>query len=175
MAPLVKLADTFAIPVVEFRNRFVSMPPRHPMHAGYNPNPYVEDADVIIVFDTVVPWLPSQVNPKDDCKVIHIAADPMYTMVPVRGFPADISLTCPADIALRCLLPAMAEFANGAKDKIARRRDRISTAHMELEATWLSKLEKEKDQSPISPAYISHCLNNLRDPDTILVKESPLM
>ena len=86
MEPLTELADRFAIPVVEYRNRFTSISPRHPMHAGYNPNPYVEDADVIVVFDTVVPWLPSQVTPPDDCKVIHIAADPMYTMVPVRGF-----------------------------------------------------------------------------------------
>ena len=175
MAPLIELAETYAIPVVEYRNRFVAMPPRHPMHAGYDPNPYVEEADVIIVFDTVVPWLPSQVTPPGDCKVIHIAADPMYQIVPVRGFPADISLTCPADIGFRSLLPVMAEHANGAKDKIAIRRDKITAAHAALEEGWRSKLEKEKTQSPISPAYISHCLNNLRDPDTIMVKESPLM
>ena len=175
MEPLVQLADRFAIPVVEYRNRYVAMPPRHPMHAGFNPNPYVKDADVIVVFDTVVPWLPSQVTAPDDCKVIHIAADPMYTMIPIRGFPADISLTCPADIGFRALLGAMTEHEKGAKDKIARRRDKITAAHEELEEAWRAKLEKEKDQSPISPAFASHCINQLRDPDTILVKESPLM
>jgi acetolactate synthase-1/2/3 large subunit len=175
MEPLVAIAERFAIPVVEYRNRYVAMPPRHPMHAGYNPNPYVEDADVIVVFDTAVPWLPSQVRPPEDCKVIHIAADPMYTMVPVRGFPAHLSLTSPADIAFRMMLPVMAEYEKAAAAKIAARRDKITARHEELEEAWASKLAKEKDQSPISPAFISHCLNNLRDPDTIMVKESPLM
>lgn len=175
MEPLVAIADRFAIPVVEYRNRFVSMPPRHPMHAGYNPNPYVKDADVIVVFDTVVPWLPSQVSPPEDCKVIHIAADPMYTMVPVRGFPADLSLTCPADIAFRMLLPVMAEYQKTAADKISKRRDLISKRHRKLEESWEERLAAEKNQSPISPAYISHCLNKLRDPDSIIVRESPLM
>ena len=175
MEPLVAIAERFAIPVVEYRNRYVAMPPRHPMHAGYNPNPYVEDADVIVVFDTAVPWLPSQVRPPEDCKVIHIAADPMYTMVPVRGFPAHLSLTSPVDIAFRMMLPVMAEYEKAAAAKIAARRDKITARHEELEEAWASKLAKEKDQSPISPAFISHCLNNLRDPDTIMVKESPLM
>ncbi len=175
MPALVALAERFAIPVVEYRNRYVAMPPRHPMHAGFNPNPYVKEADVIVVFDTVVPWLPSQVTPPDDCKVIHIAADPMYTMIPIRGFPADLSLTCPADIGFRRLLDAMTEYEYGARDRIARRRDALTAKHAELEEGWRSKLEREKDSSPIAPSWISHCLNNLRDPSTIMVKESPLM
>ena len=175
MEALVVLAETFAIPVVEYRNRYVAMPPRHPMHAGYNPNPYVEDADVIVVFDTVAPWLPGQVLPPDDCKVIHIASDPLYTMIPVRGFPADLSLTCPADIAFRMLLAPMMEYQNSARQKIASRRNKITARHEEMEDKWRSKLEAEKSQSPVSPAYISHCLNEIRDPDSIIVRESPLM
>jgi len=151
------------------------MPPRHPMHAGYNPNPYVEDADVIVVFDTVAPWLPAQVSPPDDCKVIHIASDPLYTMIPVRGFPADLSLTCPADIAFRMLLAPMMEYQNSARQKVASRRNKITARHEEMEDKWRSKLEAEKSQSPVSPAYISHCLNEIRDPDSIIVRESPLM
>ncbi len=175
MEALVVLAETFAIPVVEYRNRYVAMPPRHPMHAGYNPNPYVEDADVIVVFDTVAPWLPAQVSPPDDCKVIHIASDPLYTMIPVRGFPADLSLTCPADIAFRMLLAPMMEYQNSARQKVASRRNKITARHEEMEDKWRSKLEAEKSQSPVSPAYISHCLNEIRDPDSIIVRESPLM
>lgn len=175
MAPLVELAERFAIPVVEYRNRYVAMPPRHPMHAGFNPNPYVKDADVIVVFDTVVPWLPSQVTPPDDCKVIHIAADPMYTMIPIRGFPAHISLTCPVDIGFRMLLPVMAQYEHAARHKIAKRRDAIAAKHAQLEENWASKLAREKDNSPISPSLISSCLNDLRDPETIMIKESPLM
>ena len=175
MEPLTRLAERFAVPVVEYRNRFVAMPPRHPMHAGYDPNPWVAEADVIVAFDTVVPWLPSKVSPPDGCKVIHIAPDPLYAMIPVRGFPADISLTCRTDIGLRMLFEAMTAHEGGAREKIARRRDAVAAWHAALEAEWSAKLETARDRSPISPALVSHCLNRLRDPDTIIVRESPLM
>ena len=175
MEPLVRLVERFAIPVVEYRNRFVAMPPRHAMHAGYDPHSYVGEADVILVFDTVTPWLPSRVRPREDCRVIHMASDPMYTMIPVRGFPADLSLTCRTDIGLAMLHDAMVGHEHAARAKISRRRDAATARHTELEAEWKAKLDDEKDSSPISPSYISHCLNQLRGPDTIIVRESPLM
>ena len=107
--------------------------------------------------------------------MIHIAPDPLYAMIPVRGFPADISLTCRTDIGLRMLFEAMTTHEGGAREKIARRRDAVAAWHAALEAEWSAKLETARDRSPISPALVSHCLNRLRDPDTIIVRESPLM
>jgi acetolactate synthase-1/2/3 large subunit len=174
MAALTDLAERFAVPVVEYRNRFVAMPPHHPMHAGFDPNPYVKEADVILCFDTVVPWLPSQVRPKDDAKVIQMATDPNYGYVPIVGFPAHISLTSASDIGLRMLAEAMEAHAKGAKVNIEKRRDAIAANHAELEENWNRKLEAEKDNTPLSPAWVSHCINQIREEDTIIVKESPL-
>ncbi len=175
MEPLVRLAERFAIPVVEYRNRYVAMPPRHPMHAGYDPDPYVSEADVILVFDAVAPWLPSRVRPPSDCRVVHIASDPHYVMIPARAFPVDLALTCRTDIGLTMLLDAMTSCEDEARSRISDRRDRVMAGHRELEALWADKLRADRDRSPIAPSYISHCLNRLRDPDTIIVRESPLM
>ena len=174
MAALTDIAERFALPVVEYRNRYVAMPTHHPMHAGFNPNPYVKEADVILAFDTVVPWLPSQVTPKDDCKVIQMAPDPTYGYVPIVGFPSHISLTSATDIGLRMLAEAMEGHAKSAKAKIDKRRDVIAARHAEMEENWAKKLEAEKDRSPLSPAFVSHCINEIKGKDTIIVKESPL-
>ena len=70
MPALQALVEEYAIPVVEYRNRYVAIQRQHPMYAGGNPNPYVERADAILVVDSATPWLPSQVKPVEDCKVI---------------------------------------------------------------------------------------------------------
>lgn len=174
MAPLSELAEKFAIPVVEYRNRFLSISPQHPMFCGNNPGPLLKEADVVLVYDTVVPWLPSQHAPREDAKIIHMAPDPMYTYVPIRGFPADISLTCATDLGFRMLLKAMAEHEKGAKGKIDRRRAKITAIHDELQARWDGKLKQVMEQAPLHPAWISHCIRQIADDDTLYVKESQL-
>jgi acetolactate synthase-1/2/3 large subunit len=174
MPALVALVEKYAIPVVEYRNRFVAMPCHHPMFAGANPNPFVEAADAILVIDCATPWLPSQVHPSEDCQVIHMAVDPHYTMLPVRGFQADIALTCASDIGLRTLCTAMEEPAKSATVAIDKRRKAVTELHNQLEEGWAAKLEEVKGQTPIHPAWISHCIGNITDAETIFVKESQL-
>ncbi|MCZ6741211.1 MAG: thiamine pyrophosphate-binding protein, partial [Alphaproteobacteria bacterium] len=100
MPALVDIAERYALPVVEFSNRYVAMPRRHPMYAGGDPNPFVKAADAILVVDCTVPWLPALVNHSDDCTVIHMAPDPMYSMFPVRGFRSDLALACGTALGL---------------------------------------------------------------------------
>jgi acetolactate synthase-1/2/3 large subunit len=174
MPVLTALAERYAIPVVEYRNRYIAMPTHHPMMAGGNPDPFVKAADAILVIDTVVPWLPSKVRPSEDCKVIHMAPDPMYSYVPVRGFPADLSMACATDLGLKMLDIAMAEPAKSNQTRIGKRRDECAAHHAKLEDNWAKKLAASKDTSPIAPAWISHCIGQIRTKDAIIVKESPL-
>ncbi|MHA1108121.1 MAG: thiamine pyrophosphate-requiring protein, partial [Alphaproteobacteria bacterium] len=174
MPALVALAEKYAIPVIEYRNRFVAMPRHHPMFAGGNPNPFVEAADAILVLDTAVPWLPSQVTPSEDCQVIQMAVDPHYTMWPIRGFQSDIALTCASDLGLIALNAAMEEPAKSATATIDKRRKTVTDRHAKLEENWANKLQAVKEQTPIHPALISHCIGNITDSETIFAKESQL-
>jgi acetolactate synthase-1/2/3 large subunit len=174
MPALTALAERYAIPVVEYRNRYIAIPTHHPMMAGGNPDPFVKAADAILVLDTAVPWQPSKVRPAEDCKVIHMAPDPLYTYVPVRGFPADLSLACASDIGLRLLHDAMVEPAKSNAGRIAKRREECAAHHARLEENWARKLEAGRTASPIAPAWISHCINKVRTRDAVIVKESPL-
>ena len=53
-----KLADEFAIPVVQTEARDFNLPTDHPMHLGFEAGPWVKKADVVIVLDCVIPWIP---------------------------------------------------------------------------------------------------------------------
>lgn len=174
MPALVELAENYAIPVVEYRNRFVAMPRHHPMFAGSNPNPFVEAADAILVMDCATPWLPSQVNPSEDCKVMHLAPDPHYSYLPIRGFRSDIALAGSSELGLMALNAAMEEPAKSNKSVIDRRRKEIADKHQNLEEIWAKKLEAVKGQTPLHPAWISDCIAKISDADTIFSKESQL-
>lgn len=174
MPELVDFAERYAIPVVEYRGRYVAMPPRHPMNAGFNPVPLVKEADAILVIDTAVPWLPAQVKPKEDCTVIQMAVDPLYSFVPIRGFPADIVLTCTGDTGLRLLGEAMGEHAAANSVRIGARRDECHRRHEGIEEAWEAKLQEGRESNTITNAYLSHCVNQIRTDDAIVVKESPL-
>ncbi len=68
----------------------------------------------------------------------------------------------------------MAPHAKGNDVVIGRRRDQCAAHHAKLEESWAAKLKDAKDGSPVHPAWISHCINEIRPKDSIIVKESPL-
>src|SRR5690242_11028115 len=75
-AALGGFAERFAIPVVQHRPRYFSLPSSHPMNLGLEPPRYVPQADVILVLECDVPWIASRTSPRPDCKVIQCGIDP---------------------------------------------------------------------------------------------------
>ena len=43
----------------------MNFPTSHPLHLGFDSTPYLKEADVVLVIDTDVPWLPTVVTPKE--------------------------------------------------------------------------------------------------------------
>jgi acetolactate synthase-1/2/3 large subunit len=168
-------ADRYAIPVIQYRNRYMSIASNHPMNLGYELNPLLENADVILAIDVAVPWLPASDKVRDDAKVIHMGPDPLHGYVPVRGHPCDIALACATAEGLRVLNETMAEHEARAKTRIEKRRALLAESWKAMRESWRKKLESVKGQTPIHPAWITHCINEIKGEDTIVIKESPLM
>jgi len=175
MAPLAALAEKYAIPVVQYRNRFVSLPSDHPMNMGFEPRPLLGEADVVLVLDSVVPWLPHQHKLKEGAVVINMAPDPLYRYIPIRGHQSDIALTTTVGLGLTLLSQAMAGPAKAKQAIIDARRKKIA----DLNATMLDNrkrlLEEKKNSTPIHPAWLSHCIDQVKDRDSIVIVESGLM
>ncbi len=168
-------AERYALPVVQYRNRYMSLPSNHPMNLGYVLKPLLDNADVILAIDVAVPWLPASDKVRDDAKVIHMGPDPLHGYVPVRGHPCDIALACATAEGLRVLNETMAEHEARAKIRFEKRRALLAESWNALRESWRKRLESVKGQSPIHPAWITHCINEIKSDDTIVIKESPLM
>jgi len=172
---LAQFAERYALPVIQYRNRYMSLPSNHPMNLGYELKPLLDGADVILAVDVPVPWLPAYDKVRDDAKVIHMGPDPLHGYVPVRGHPCDIGLACATAEGLHVLNETMAEHEAKAKTCIDKRRASLAEKWQALREGWRKKLDSVKGQTPVHPAWISHCINEIKGADTIVIKESPLL
>ena len=88
-------------------------PTSHPLHQGFQPGPFVEAADLILVLDSDVPYIPTQVTPRPDATVVQIDLDPVKERIPLWSFP--LTLAVRADTARA--LDLVADLRDGAPDR----------------------------------------------------------
>ena len=172
VAKLASLAERFAIPVFERKHHYMSMPVDSPMHLGGNPESYFDVADVIVVLEADVPWVPKRKAPRNDAKIIHIGADPIFVNYPLRGFPSDLAITGVVGSTLPALEQALAVREKTAASRIEARRKRIAEARDKMKARIAGNLEKQRNGSPMHPGWINHCINAVKGEDGIVVKEA---
>jgi acetolactate synthase I/II/III large subunit len=172
VAKLAELSERFAIPVVQRKNRYMCMADDHPMNIGFDPDAHLESADVVIVLECDVPWIPKKKAPRADAKIIHLGADPIFASYPLRGFACDLAISGVIGATLTALGQALASREKRAASKIEARRKRIALTHQKMKARLLERLEKQRVASPIHPAWINHCISQVKGDDTIVLKEA---
>lgn len=107
---LSKLADEWSIPVCQYWAVQLGIPTNHPMAASPAPGPLLATADVILVIDALAPWAPDVKEPNEDCTVIQMALDPLFSQTPIRNFRSDLSLPgeiTPSILALKAEMDAL--------------------------------------------------------------------
>ena len=111
MAPLGRIAEKYALPVVTQRQRVVCLPSDHPMHMGYDPQGLIQEADLVIVIDADVPWIPAEQTPREDARFVTLGEDPAFRRYPMRSFPSDLAITSKTSTALEMLEQALAKHS----------------------------------------------------------------
>jgi acetolactate synthase-1/2/3 large subunit len=170
MNAMVGFAEALVAPVVTPASPFVSMPNTHDFHLGVSSSPYIKDADVIVVVESDVPWYPSQSKPADDATVIQIARDPNYGDIPIRNFPKDISIGGDPKLALELLAHAL---RNGPRDEksLSERADKIRAERKRHRERMKQRIEHAANTRPISHAWLAHCIEQVRDSETVVISD----
>ncbi|MBI2318208.1 MAG: thiamine pyrophosphate-requiring protein, partial [Betaproteobacteria bacterium] len=159
---LSRFSERLAIPVTEYRPRFASLPTNHPMHCGYDPVPLLKKADLVLVLECDVPWIPDEVQPLPEAKIVHLGADPLFARYPLRGFRCDHALT--GETA--AILGGLEALIDGTAP--ASRRAEI--AAMRPKAPRMS----EEPPKAMSARWVTRCIDRAKDDDTILINEYPM-
>lgn len=168
---LAHLAERCAIPVVTHNPRTLCLPSSHSMHFGFEPGALVTDADLVIVLESDVPWIPHLQHPPAGCRVAHVAEDPFFVRYPMRSFPSDLSVQAGVTNALEALIEAVEPRLQMAEARIAARRARL-TERMRTRRAQLMKDSAAGEH--ISPEYLSRAIGEAVGDDAIIFNEYPL-
>jgi acetolactate synthase-1/2/3 large subunit len=172
ISELAALAEEFTLPVVQSEARDFNLPGDHPMHVGFEPSAFLAKADVIVVLESPVPWIPHSHGPHRDAKIIHIATDPLVARFPFREIETDLLIAGDPRAALAMLRECLGRLVKDRQNGSAKaRRQKIAAARAEMAARRQKLIEQAKDQTPIHPAWLAHCLNQVKSEDAIVVSE----
>src|SRR5262249_54282194 len=133
--------------------------------------PFLPKADVVLVIESTVPWIPKTVTPKRDAKIVHISTDPLAQRYPFREVEADLLITGHAADALVSLRAALRDAMKGKQSGIDSRRKMAAAAREDNEAKRLKVLETARNAMPIHSAWLAACVNQIKAEDAIVVSE----
>jgi acetolactate synthase-1/2/3 large subunit len=167
---LVSFAEALVAPVVTPASAFMSFPHTHDFHLGVSSAPYVKDADLVVVVESDVPWYPFQAKPHENAKVIQIAKDPSYSGIPIRSFPMDISIGGDPKSALELLGRELGSQPRS-EAQLAERAERIRAERRRYRERLKQKAENASKERPINTSWLSYCVEQVRDSDTIIVND----
>ncbi|MEO4000461.1 thiamine pyrophosphate-requiring protein [Mesorhizobium sp. CAU 1732] len=168
---LAEIAEDWAIPVVQYWAIQLAIASDHPMSAGMNPSPYIEEADVILVIDCLAPWSPEIHKPRDDARIIHLGRDPLYGRFPVRHFASHVSLVSDVADGLAALANGLGPYRKEANARIAARRPIISARVKETRAQVIDGARAGAG-APMTKDYVSLCLSEaLGERDAAVLSE----
>ncbi|RFU24543.1 hypothetical protein B7463_g11797, partial [Scytalidium lignicola] len=173
---LVKLADTIkGLRILDTGGSDMSFPANHRASLGlrYGVHKAIETADVILVLDCDVPWIPTQCRPSKSAKIFHIDVDPLKSM-PVFYIAAHARYRAESFTALSQLNKYISE--SGLAQQISaeifnQRWDALAEQHKKRLAE-IDDAAKPKDDGSFGTGYICQLLRKLVPEDTIFAIEA---
>ncbi|WP_346914775.1 thiamine pyrophosphate-requiring protein [uncultured Roseibium sp.] len=158
-AAFADMVDTWAIPVSQYWAVQLALPTFHPMNAGADLEPYISEADAIVVLDCLAPWSPDVHKPAANCKIIQIGQNPLYSRSPVRNFRSDVTIMADTADAVLALADAMKTHQEAQSAKCAARRDKVLARTKATLDKALAAAEAGSG-APMTKGYVSKCLSD---------------
>jgi thiamine pyrophosphate-dependent acetolactate synthase large subunit-like protein len=146
---LVSLADKIpGLRVHDTGGSDMCFPSSHSASLGFRlaSDECIRDADVVLILDCDVPWIPARNPPRQDAKFYHIDIDPLNQQIPVSFFPAHGRWKADCYIALQQLITHLDEnFSTALQDT------KYIDRKAELERTHRARLEDIAKQPRLGP------------------------
>ena len=170
---LTRLCRSAAIGLLESVPTHFNFPADDPMYLGSQvnepqQNPVLADADVILLLDTDVPWIPTVNKPSDHARISHIDVDPLKEQMPLWHVPATRVFRADSATALR----QMNEYlASKVLDSAVIQERRCHYA--QLHESHCKKLDTEQQPrtDAITPEYLTATVRQFSDDQTIFLNE----
>jgi acetolactate synthase-1/2/3 large subunit len=176
-AEAVSLLDALArecgIRVFEFNPVYLNIPRDSPCFAGYDPKAAIAEADVGLLLDVDVPWLPTYVPENDALRWLQIDVDAIKKDFPMWGFPTDLRLQADCATVLAQVLEIVrARVDADFRARVARRIAGWETAHQARSKAVATAAASPGVTGAISPEFLCAALARELGPDDVVINEA---
>ena len=165
---LVRLCETLAIPVVESQQSYMNFPGNNDLHLGFDAHSMIPDADVIVVIDSDIPWIPAHARPNQNCRVFYLDVDPLKEDIPIWYIPSERFIKADSHTALKQLNKHLEAMAFD-RDHIEARRKQLTGMHQVMRESWAAE---PADGKVMTAAFVAKTLSDIIDEDTIILNEA---
>jgi acetolactate synthase-1/2/3 large subunit len=164
------LAETLGMRVVDTRGP-LNLPFDHPLLVD-DANAAIREADVFLLLDVDVPWIPRQVQPAADARIAQLDIDPLKETMALWGFPVDLPIQADTSKALPQLRAAIERRASPqTRERWTARGERYAAAHAAHQQTLAAALGELRTRRPIAPEWVGVALAERLPRESIVLDE----
>jgi thiamine pyrophosphate-dependent acetolactate synthase large subunit-like protein len=174
---LIALVDIIkGIRVFDSEIREVCFPADHPawVTRGTGAAKVVQSADVVLVLDADVPWIPSKVRPSPSAQIFHIDLDPRKEKMNLFDIGATATFHADSATALAQLTDYILKSGKISADTYAERWNAVQASFEEGQKGVVSRAlsAAETPDAPSTVDYLLHTLRSVVPDDTYFVSDS---
>ncbi len=168
---LVELCELLGLAVADSVQRsYMSFPFRHPC---FQTQATLNDADMVLALEAVVPWVPGRNAPGPEAFVVSVERDPVKVSIPTFEFTADMRLATDPLATIRAITEAARDRLGDAdRERIAARMDRLA----EGSRAWIAAAEEaaraHASTVPIDRYWAGYRIGGMLDENCILFDEA---
>ena len=169
---LVQLCERLGAGVLESVPNYVNFPHNNALYQGNQwneprQNVALAEADVVLVIDSDIPWIPTSSAPKPDAAIYHIDVDPLKIQMPLWYISARGRFAADACTALGQISAELDKITLDQK-LVEQRRERWADLHAVRKARLA---EKERPSGLLTGEYLTAMIRRRLTPDTLIVNE----
>lgn len=177
---LLQLAELLSVPVLDHCPFALNFPTTHPLYQGTHwsgggQNSMLAQADLVLVVDSDIPWIPMQNKPSPNAIVVHIDSDPLKAAMPLFYIAAQHRYSVNSEEALRQLNLELSRtvLTDSSRDMIQGRYTSLDSQFSKRSAALdkartASPFDGTPQPVPVALGVLARCLPK----DTFLVSEA---
>ena len=173
---LVKLAEAIkGLRVLDTGGSDMSFPSDHRASVGlkYGVDDSVKTADVILVVDCDVPYIPALCKPKESTRIFHLDSDPLKQQMPVFYFPVEARYKTDAYTAVKQLNEHISsnETLSKTLETYSDRWEKLKEMHSERLGS-IQALAQPSDDGTYNISYLTAAIRKAVPEDTVFAIEA---
>jgi acetolactate synthase-1/2/3 large subunit len=167
---LIELAELIAAPVMQSGHTDrLNFPFTH-WAAGTGPA--ASEADVAVVFEDIVPWIPGKTSPAADTKIAWVTADPVLSRYKTMEFRADLWIPASIVGTARAIREAAQRLMTSARrDAIDQRRHHLMAVKSEQDTRAEKLAFDELGKGALNGRVVAYELAKFMDKNTIVLND----